>query len=59
MGDAGLWGLVNNAGICVSAPLECVSPARLRRQLDTNVVGQLAVTAGAAAAAPPQPGAGW
>ncbi|GGW70835.1 SDR family NAD(P)-dependent oxidoreductase [Streptomyces caelestis] len=44
VGDAGLWGLVNNAGICVSAPLECVSPAQLRRQLDTNVVGQLAVT---------------
>ncbi|MFF4579677.1 SDR family NAD(P)-dependent oxidoreductase [Streptomyces sp. NPDC001389] len=43
-GDAGLWGLVNNAGICVSAPLECVSPERLRAQLDTNVVGQLAVT---------------
>ncbi|MFJ8159309.1 SDR family NAD(P)-dependent oxidoreductase [Streptomyces sp. NPDC096136] len=43
-GDAGLWGLVNNAGICVSAPLECVAPERLRAQLDTNVVGQLAVT---------------
>ncbi|ONK12472.1 SDR family oxidoreductase [Streptomyces sp. MP131-18] len=43
-GGRGLWGLVNNAGICVSAPLECVPPAQLRRQLDTNVVGQLAVT---------------
>lgn len=42
-GDAGLWGLVNNAGICVSAPLECVSSADLRRQLETNVIGQLAV----------------
>ncbi|MGW4838024.1 SDR family oxidoreductase [Streptomyces globisporus] len=39
-----LWGLVNNAGICVSGPLECVDPERLRQQLDTNVVGQLAVT---------------
>ncbi|MFJ7414080.1 SDR family NAD(P)-dependent oxidoreductase [Streptomyces sp. NPDC098077] len=38
-----LWGLVNNAGICVSAPLECVDPEQLRQQLDTNVVGQLAV----------------
>ncbi|UQA97195.1 SDR family oxidoreductase [Streptomyces halobius] len=40
----GLWGLVNNAGICVSAPLECVSPAQLRRQLETNLVGHFAVT---------------
>ncbi|MET9950592.1 SDR family oxidoreductase [Streptomyces sp. NPDC006339] len=44
VGDRGLWGLVNNAGICVSAPLECVAPEQLRRQLDINVVGQLAVT---------------
>ncbi|MEV7671655.1 SDR family oxidoreductase [Streptomyces sp. NPDC000963] len=44
VGDGGLWGLVNNAGICVSAPLECVAPEQLRRQLDINVVGQLAVT---------------
>ncbi|MFF8812376.1 SDR family oxidoreductase [Streptomyces pactum] len=39
-----LFGLVNNAGVCVSAPLECVPPERLRWQLETNVVGQLAVT---------------
>ncbi|MGH3858967.1 SDR family oxidoreductase [Actinokineospora sp.] len=44
VGVRGLWGLVNNAGICVSAPLECVAPEVLRRQLDVNVVGQLAVT---------------
>lgn len=42
--DRPLWALVNNAGVCVSAPLECVSPERLRWQLETNVVGQLAVT---------------
>ncbi len=42
--DRPLWGLVNNAGVCVSAPLECVPPERLRWQLETNVVGQLAVT---------------
>jgi NAD(P)-dependent dehydrogenase (short-subunit alcohol dehydrogenase family) len=41
VGEAGLWGLVNNAGICVSAPLECVPPEQLRKQLDTNVVGQV------------------
>ncbi|MEU3778221.1 SDR family oxidoreductase [Streptomyces sp. NPDC032472] len=44
--DTGLFGLVNNAGIAVTAPLECVSPQLLRRQLDTNVVGQLAVIQG-------------
>lgn len=44
VGDRGLWGLVNNAGICVSAPLEVVSTDLLRRQLEVNVVGQLAVT---------------
>ncbi|MYU24149.1 SDR family NAD(P)-dependent oxidoreductase [Streptomyces sp. SID8352] len=38
-----LWGLVNNAGVCVSAPLECVPADRLRWQLETNVVGQLSV----------------
>ncbi|WP_424214051.1 SDR family oxidoreductase [Streptomyces sp. BI20] len=41
--EGGLFGLVNNAGIAVTAPLECVDSALLRRQLDTNVVGQLAV----------------
>ncbi len=40
----GLWALVNNAGTCVSAPLECVPPAQLRQQLDINVIGALAVT---------------
>lgn len=44
VGEGGLWGLVNNAGICVSAPLECVGTDLLRRQLEINVVGQLAVT---------------
>ncbi|MGW1075471.1 SDR family NAD(P)-dependent oxidoreductase [Streptomyces sp. NPDC002537] len=43
-GDSGLWGLVNNAGICVSAPLECVPPERLKEQLDINVVGSVTVT---------------
>ena len=44
VGDTGLWGLVNNAGICISAPLECVSSDLLRRQLEVNLIGQLAVT---------------
>ncbi|MEV0603332.1 SDR family oxidoreductase [Streptomyces sp. NPDC050315] len=46
VGDDGLWGLVNNAGIAVTAPLECVRPELLRRQLATNVVGQLTVIQG-------------
>jgi NAD(P)-dependent dehydrogenase (short-subunit alcohol dehydrogenase family) len=44
VGDRGLAGLVNNAGIAVAAPLEFLPPAELRRQLEVNVVGQQAVT---------------
>jgi NAD(P)-dependent dehydrogenase (short-subunit alcohol dehydrogenase family) len=36
--------LVNNAGIAIAAPLEDLPLAELRRQLEVNVVGQLAVT---------------
>ncbi|MEO3778001.1 SDR family NAD(P)-dependent oxidoreductase [Micromonospora sp. B11E3] len=43
VGPTGLWGLVNNAGVVVSAPLECVPLDELRRQLDINVVGQVRV----------------
>ncbi|GAA3737453.1 SDR family NAD(P)-dependent oxidoreductase [Salinactinospora qingdaonensis] len=39
----GLWALINNAGVCISAPLECVSSDMLRHQLETNVIGQVAV----------------
>jgi NAD(P)-dependent dehydrogenase (short-subunit alcohol dehydrogenase family) len=44
IGDAGLAGLVNNAGIVVGAPLEGLPLDGLRRQLEVNVVGQVAVT---------------
>ncbi|MGD3108653.1 SDR family oxidoreductase [Streptomyces sp. YGL11-2] len=44
MGEQGVWGLLNNAGTCLAAPLECVPPERLRQQLDTNVVGAVATT---------------
>jgi NAD(P)-dependent dehydrogenase (short-subunit alcohol dehydrogenase family) len=44
VGDAGLAGLVNNAGIAVAAPLEFLPPDELRHQLDVNLVGQVAVT---------------
>lgn len=43
-GDGRLSGLVNNAGIAVAAPLEVVPLDELRRQLEVNVVGQVAVT---------------
>jgi NAD(P)-dependent dehydrogenase (short-subunit alcohol dehydrogenase family) len=39
-----LHGLVNNAGIATAMPLEFVPLDELRRQLDVNVVGQVAVT---------------
>jgi len=39
-----LEGLVNNAGIAVGGALETVPVADLRRILDVNVVGQIAVT---------------
>ena len=44
LGDGGLAGLVNNAGIAVAAPLEFIPLDALRQQLDVNVVGQVAVT---------------
>lgn len=45
LGEAGLDGLVNNAGIALAAPLEFVRLEDLRRQLEINVVGLAAVTA--------------
>jgi NAD(P)-dependent dehydrogenase (short-subunit alcohol dehydrogenase family) len=44
VGDSGVAGLVNNAGIAVPGPLEFVPIDAFRRQLEVNVVGQLAVT---------------
>lgn len=37
---AGLFGLVNNAGICIPGPIECLPMDLFRAQLETNVVGQ-------------------
>lgn len=42
-GAAGLCGLVNNAGIAVAGPLEAIPLDALRRQIDVNVIGQLAM----------------
>jgi NAD(P)-dependent dehydrogenase (short-subunit alcohol dehydrogenase family) len=36
--------LVNNAGIAIAMPLEFIPLDELRRQLDVNVIGQVAVT---------------
>ncbi len=44
VGDAGLAGLVNNAGIAVPGPLEFLPLEDLRRQLEVNFIGQIAVT---------------
>jgi NAD(P)-dependent dehydrogenase (short-subunit alcohol dehydrogenase family) len=39
-----LHALVNNAGIAIASPLEAIPLDELRRQLEVNVVGQVAVT---------------
>jgi NAD(P)-dependent dehydrogenase (short-subunit alcohol dehydrogenase family) len=44
VGAAGLDGLVNNAGIGVPSPLETIPIEDFRRQLEVNLVGQVAVT---------------
>jgi NAD(P)-dependent dehydrogenase (short-subunit alcohol dehydrogenase family) len=42
--ETGLWAAVNNAGIAISSPLECLPVDALRAQLETNIVGTVAVT---------------
>jgi NAD(P)-dependent dehydrogenase (short-subunit alcohol dehydrogenase family) len=44
LGEGGLAGLVNNAGIALGGPLEYFPADTLRRQLEVNVVGLHAVT---------------
>jgi NAD(P)-dependent dehydrogenase (short-subunit alcohol dehydrogenase family) len=44
VGDAGLAGLVNNAGIAVAGPVELLPLAEFRRQFEVNLFGQIAVT---------------
>ena len=44
IGEVGLMGLVNNAGIAIGGPLEFIPAAKLRTQLEVNVIGQIAVT---------------
>lgn len=44
VGDAGLNGLVNNAGTTLPCPVEFLSLDAFRRQLEVNLTGPLAVT---------------
>ena len=44
VGDQGLCGLVNNAGICVVGPVEFIALEAWREQLDVNFFGVIAVT---------------
>jgi NAD(P)-dependent dehydrogenase (short-subunit alcohol dehydrogenase family) len=41
--EAGLVGIINNAGIAVTGPLECIPRSAFLRQLEINVVSQLAL----------------
>jgi NAD(P)-dependent dehydrogenase (short-subunit alcohol dehydrogenase family) len=43
-GYKGLHGLVNNAGIVVSGPLEFLPLSEIQKQFEVNVFGQIAVT---------------
>ena len=44
VGEAGLDGLVNNAGIAVLGPLETIPIDDFRRQIEVNLTGQVVVT---------------
>jgi NAD(P)-dependent dehydrogenase (short-subunit alcohol dehydrogenase family) len=44
MGDHGLAGLINNAGIGVAGPVEALPLAEWRRQFEVNVFGLIATT---------------
>jgi len=44
VGDGGLQGLINNAGVGVGGPLEHLELDQWREQLEVNVIGQIAVT---------------
>lgn len=44
VGEAGLDGLVNNAGITITGPLETIPIDDFRRQIAVNLTGQVAVT---------------
>lgn len=39
-----LYGVINNAAICITGPLETLPLAQLREQLEVNILGVMAVT---------------
>ncbi len=43
LGDTPLVGIVNNAGIGIGGAIEFLAPSELRRQMEVNLVGPLAV----------------
>lgn len=43
-GSAGLYGLVNCAGMVVAGPMEFLPIDAIRRQIEVNLIGQIAVT---------------
>lgn len=44
VGQAGLTGLVNNAGVCVASPVECLPAESLRLQLEINTIAPISLT---------------
>lgn len=44
VGTSGLYGLVNNAGITVTGPIESIPLEAIRQQFDVNFFGHIAVT---------------
>lgn len=40
----GLWGMVNNAGLCTLGPVEWLSMKSIRRDPEVNVFGLIAAT---------------
>ncbi len=44
VGEAGLAGLVNNAGVVAAGPMEFVRLEKVRQAIEVNVLGQIAVT---------------
>jgi NAD(P)-dependent dehydrogenase (short-subunit alcohol dehydrogenase family) len=44
VGDAGLAGIINNAGIYVPGPMELIADSDLRKQFEVNVYGVVKVT---------------
>ena len=44
VGEAGLSGLVNNAGVVIAGPLEFLPLDQICKQFEVNVIGQITVT---------------